>query len=1262
MEYLNSTISISPQTYPAIPFLTWKTRKNPSSLTIPSSTRLPLQPSFSLYLFRPIPSRRFQISAHFGRASSRQNYLRKKLTRQKPQQVSENLFHEFDKFDARESNVDSSSAKTLNFEKTSSVDDESLDNYSEDRKNYDDNFSHNGGLKESEKGFGKKKIGESVMWNKLESWVEQYKKDSEFWGIGAGPIFTVFQDAEGKVERVVVNEDEIMRRSRVDPRLDNETEDLAEVDFKLNFAKDLAREMENGSSVIPKNSSVAKFLQSGSGESHFTEAVRGVTLKNRSTVNPENSSVAKFLKSGAGKSRFVEAIRSVKLKPVSFQSMPRIAVSVLCGFAVIWAIKEMLSAGNDSREYTMFEKEMLRRKVKARKKEEKMAKGSVEVVMQDPVEPKGVSFKRPQLDKEELVNSIIKAKGSNNQLGIIQHASPDNELQGKIEEIRVMARHAREIERRDSLPESSSHDANPENELPSQEEVFDNDSDEAREYMSDTDTDDDIGVSTDGALDEKCETRLHDIPNGTKSLRSEVSKEKVAPEYSDITEANLCSDGPGWQSHQYKDSSRKKLRIIKSAKEAREYLSRKHHISEVNQKDDVGDDEHSDSSSRVPSEYGNTSQITVITEKAHDHPCRSEIDDLSYQSEDYSMFSETAEGSTDSLNDSETSRLSSGNEVSICDNGGGIPMEKIPRKKEIDMLTSQTCKSKSDTSSFQGDIQNSKSTEVDVGGQLQTEKVPNQLNNHKSEDATENETSRGLQESALSTANERMDRTTEVAPSVNKENWIEKNFHEFEPIVEKIGVGFRDSYHLAREKASQELGSEADLAQLKSDDAENELEWMKEEGLREIVFKVRDNELSGRDPFHLMNEEDKHTFFSGLEKKVEQENIKLLKLHEYFHSNIENLDYGADGISMYDPPEKIIPRWKVPPAERNPEFLNNFVEQKKEFVAESLKNSFLSRKTAKEAVDKSEKLSSHEKGTVAADDSVKRKEIQKDNLGSSKIIIESSDGSVRAGKKSGKEFWQHTKKWSEGFLESYNAESDPEVKAEMKNIGKDLDRWITEKEVKEAAELMEKLPEKGFIKQKLNKVRREMELYGPQAVVSKYREYSEEKEEDYLWWLDLPHVLCIELYTVEDGEQRVGFYSLEMAADLELDPKQYHVIAFEHAGDCKNLCYIIQAKMEELGNGNAFVVARPPKDAFREAKANGFSVTVIREGELQLNIDQTLEEVEETIAEIGSKIYHDKITKERSVDVNGLMKGVFGVSKLTKRKRSKRKPKRQIKP
>lgn len=67
------------------------------------------------------------------------------------------------------------------------------------------------------------------------------------------------------------------------------------------------------------------------------------------------------------------------------------------------------------------------------------------------------------------------------------------------------------------------------------------------------------------------------------------------------------------------------------------------------------------------------------------------------------------------------------------------------------------------------------------------------------------------------------------------------------------------------------------------------------------------------------------------------------------------------------------------------------------------------------------------------------------------------------------------------------------------------------------------------------------------------------------------------MYTNEGEEQRVGFYSLEMATDLELDPKPCHVIAFEDSKDCKNMCYIIQAHLEMLGSGLAFVVARPPK-------------------------------------------------------------------------------------
>jgi len=41
------------------------------------------------------------------------------------------------------------------------------------------------------------------------------------------------------------------------------------------------------------------------------------------------------------------------------------------------------------------------------------------------------------------------------------------------------------------------------------------------------------------------------------------------------------------------------------------------------------------------------------------------------------------------------------------------------------------------------------------------------------------------------------------------------------------------------------------------------------------------------------------------------------------------LSFAVDGISLYDPPEKIIPRWKGPPLEGSSEFLNYFVEQRK---------------------------------------------------------------------------------------------------------------------------------------------------------------------------------------------------------------------------------------------------------------------------------------------------------------------------------------------
>ncbi|KAI3802943.1 hypothetical protein L1987_31090 [Smallanthus sonchifolius] len=758
------------------------------------------------------------------------------------------------------------------------------------------------------------------------------------------------------------------------------------------------------------------------------------TTESSPSPSPTNSSVANL--------GFFDTIGSFTVKPGFAR------VSVFCGLLLFIALNNFFrKEKGDKEEYSSLEKEMLRRKIKARMVKENSIKASLEVI-QDSKEfgLETIVFKeRPQLDKEELMNSIVK----------------ENSLDmGKIQEIRAMARHAREIELRvDNEPD----------EKPTSFDVL------FPQGIQDTGNSSDVlGL---------------DVPN--------IDDIAVEGKGSNLFDIEKESDGV-------------KLRIISSVKEAREYLHKKQ---------------------------------------------EPEINNLHEKASNDDVFGHSTPNPNQSWKDWKDASLG-GN--------GDVLMNDTNSKNE--------CVKGSD-------------------GEL---------------------------------------------ARANREKWMEDNFHEFEPLIEKIRGGFRNNYMVAREKVKEEVNL---VSELERDENETEFEWMKDEKLREIVFQVRENELMGRDPFYLMDTQDKALFFKGLKKKVEKENEKLAHLHEYLHSNIENLDYGADGISLYDPPEKIIPRWKGPPptTTMSQEFLDDYLNQRKALFAETLGNLDLDSKNLLEKVESK-------------------------NLKSSKTVIEGSDGSIKPGKKSGKEFWQHTKKWSRGFIDSYNSENDPETKATMKDIGKDLDRWITEKEIQDAAVIMDKVPDKGkkFIAEKISKLKREMELFGPQAVVSKYSEYGDEEEIDYYWWLDLPFLLCIELYIDEDedADDRIGFYSLEMASDLELDPKPHHIIAFEDAGDCKNLCYVIQTHMEMLGNGNAFVVPQLPKDTYREAKENGFNLTVIRKGELKLDVDQTLEEVEEKIVEIGSKMYHDKVMKSRNVDVDSIMKGVFGLKKTTNRNRNRRRLKK----
>ncbi|GAB4861589.1 hypothetical protein Ancab_036782 [Ancistrocladus abbreviatus] len=1162
------------------------------------------------------PRINFHILAHFGRPTNRRNSLRKKLTDDlKLRQNSNNLdpIYTYTNNESPQSNASIPNEEQGN--ETSRVNEIVYGNLGPEQRKW---------------------FRESKSLNELESWVEQYKRDVDFWGIGSSPIFTVYQNLNGNVERVVVHEDEILRRSGIEPSYykgERVLEDFTQGNSKISRAKVLARQMESGKTVLPKNSSVANFVISG-----------------------ENS-------------RFIGRTGSILSDPTLIAKVSTLGIAIFCGLLFVWGVKKLLNFRGGDTELTRLEKEMVRRKMKRRMEKEKLKKGSVEVV-QEVTGPMEVITKRPDLDKEELMNRIRKAKASNDGLLVQDIArnqdSKPVDMDYRIQAIQRMARHAREIERREhslvagkeekeqalsressdpieavdrneedatTLPFSSGDSSKLRSVNGTAEPVtitIPKSDDASGKYVSAGNVQLQIQSGPD-ETDLECEaSTMENAANNENNLSLLDAKEVQS---SNVTSSHMTMSK--------KAEIRKKPRVILSVSEAREYLSERHGKQVINRN---SQDSNVEMGSVALSKVKQTEGMgNIMMQRLSDNKVVADPPGLGaisgptsaanvcadshpkeYELVPSGIVGSNREAQVTTVLDAPTSDL-------LSDEGSIVDTEQSSEIEErVDDMFKPTCPNEiSDsilalTANFDAGLEGKLSVHDDNDNHENSEE------NCEAEELLTDSTLRGSEYDAENAG---------TKPISNKEKWLEKNFNELEPVLGKIGAGFRNNYMDAREKVNQELDVRSEFAKLGSIDDDTELEWMNDDKLREIVFRVRDNELAGRDPFHLIDAEDKVAFFEGLQRKVEKENEKLSTLHEWLHSNIENLDYGAEGISFYDPPEKIIPCWKGPPIDKIPDYLSNTAKQQETSSIQKTNESPLHQKVS----------TSPEVTNVNAESPNK---VSK----SSKTVIEASDGSVRPGKKSGKEYWEHTKKWSRGFFESYNAEQDPEVKAAMRDIGKDLDRWITEKEIQEAADLMDKLPQRGkeFVERKLKKIKREMELFGPQAVVSKYSEYAEEKEEDYLWWLDLPYVLCIELYTYEGEDLQVGLYSLEMAADLELDPKPNHVIAFENAGDCKNFCVVIQAHMEMLGNGKAFVIAQPPKDVFRQAKANGFGVTVIRKGELELNVDQPLEEVEEKIIEIGSKMYHDKIMRERSVDISSLMKGVFGLSKPTKRRRPKR--------
>lgn len=760
MEVLSSSAPINLKSFsftsPFTPKSTTKSwdKKNQFRYNLPSSIFYRTS-RFSIPL--PLANRRkFLVLAHFGRPTNRRNSLRKKL---------------IDEQKVRHNPIPLCPSSDFQYLNRNFSDNESLLDKKRDASNgvADNNAAEKSSAKESKS----KRLGESVLMSKLENWVEQYKKDSEYWGIGSGPIFTVFQDSDGNIKQVSISEDEILKRNRVEQR---ELEDLSEVNLKILHAKNLAREMESGTNVIPRNSSVAKFIVQ-SQESGLFKAIQGFTLQ-----------------------------------PNLLEKLPKVGSMILYGFIALWALKNLFTSGNKEVQHTESEKEMMRRKIKSRKEKEMLETVSVEVV-QEPLEQPMASMEKPKLDEQLLMDSIESANSRYGNLAVLDSSSSaaakSVEFDDKIQEIRKMAKQARSIEAREQHSVETEEEENQ-----TKNEEFYEETEEGKEYrkqetgfpsnLLNGDTEQkwfggDNGFQhTEGLVDNR---NFQD----SSSSRVDVSAHNQTTKQ-DLTEHKSFAHTYGASFGESCDSRESSVQVkpwvINSVKDAREYLSGKRKNGESNQE----------------AQFEGMSKSNALSRLQTD---------------------EQFDGNT---------------------------IEEL----------------------YMGDLEFASPPSTNASKYYTVEDkefVAIENDNPKGEDI--------VQKQQLSLDQEGNDSITERRPSVLDDNWMEKNCNEIETIAKKIGVGFRDNYMVAREKENQEVHAKSELKHLGSIGDDSELEWMKDDSLSEIVLKVRENELAGRDPFYMLKAEDKLSFFNGLEKKVERENEKLLKLHEWLHSNIENLDYGT---------------------------------------------------------------------------------------------------------------------------------------------------------------------------------------------------------------------------------------------------------------------------------------------------------------------------------------------------------------------------------
>ncbi|GBG77117.1 hypothetical protein CBR_g23443 [Chara braunii] len=227
--------------------------------------------------------------------------------------------------------------------------------------------------------------------------------------------------------------------------------------------------------------------------------------------------------------------------------------------------------------------------------------------------------------------------------------------------------------------------------------------------------------------------------------------------------------------------------------------------------------------------------------------------------------------------------------------------------------------------------------------------------------------------------------------------------------------------------------------------------------------------------------------------------------------------------------------------------------------------------------------------------------------------------------------YPHMERWTDEMWERYEEETDPQVRAILKQMGADLKQWVSETAVQGELEKQRQFEE---VREKWRaELRAEKKKIGLEGMIKKYATSKEEilkkKEEEAASWINLPYILGVELQRFEDGNEEgdVGLYSLNMAPPNQ--EQKPHVVGFEDKDDAMKFCWLLQSNYEE--GFSPSVRAFPPKVLRDIANSSGFGITVVRRADLDITSNMDMEEMERQLIMMGGGKYWEGVLSDEEI-------------------------------